>query len=146
MSVSFLFIGFVFTSPATANNGMPERLLSGEFGQRINQYKCFFEYPCVNDISTSESSYVIHGWNSIPQEDHGAGQPFTFQFFVDGQEVHLQRFAYQGSHDPHVIAYFFYQIFDPGTFSVGSHNTMGIWSDLKGTEVFISYGTLEVTP
>ena len=43
MSVSFLFVGFTFTSPATANNGMPDRLLSGEFGTRIDQYKCFFE-------------------------------------------------------------------------------------------------------
>ena len=97
---------------------MLERLLSGEFGQRINQYKCFYEEPCFNYISTSQSSFVLHEWGGFSQLDIGPGQPVTFQFFVDGHEVRLQRFAYQVSHDPHQIAFYFYQIFDPGTFSL----------------------------
>ena len=143
MSVSFLLMGFSFTTPATANNGMPDRLLSGEFGQRINQFNCLFEDPCYNYISASESSYVIHGWNGETKE-FGPGQPFTFQFFVDGHEVKLQRFAYQISNDPHVVAFYFYHVFDVGTFTVGTHYTEGLWTGSKGNEVYYSFGWLIV--
>lgn len=144
MSVSFLLVGLSVTTPATANNGMPERLLSGEYGQRINQLNCFFVDPCFNYISASESSYVLHGWNGEPTTDFGQGQPFTFQFFVDGHEVKLQRFNSQYSHDPHIVYVNFYAIFEAGTFSVGTHYTEGLWTATKGTEVYYNFGWLVV--
>ena len=145
MSVSFLFIGFALTSPTTAdNNGMPEKLLSGQYRQRINMFRCVYENPCYNYISRSESSYILHGAAEFV-ELLGQEQPFTFQFLVNGHGVTLHRFAYQLNHDPHVIGYYFYHIYDAGTWDVGTYNVKAIWT-AKGQEPLIGEGILVVTP
>ena len=145
MVVGILLLGFSFTSPVTSNKGMPERVLSGEFGQRINQAKCMYEQPCYNYISASESSYILHGFSGDVQS-LGWLQPGSFQFFIDGKEVALQRFSYQLYDDPHIIGSYFYHIFDAGTFSEGIYFTEGVWTAQKGNLYLYSFGYLVVEP
>ena len=148
LSLSMLFFGMSSAIPATANQGMPQRIsnahVTGEFGQRINMLPCLFG-PCTITISSSESSWIRHGWSAGVAE-LGDGQPLTFEFFLNGQEVPLRRFAIKGNQDPHVTRFLFYQIFDAGTFPVGTHTVTGVWTAEKGQTVFVGTGPLVVTP
>ena len=53
VSASFILLGLFFTTPSTANSGMPDRLLNGEYGQRIDMFQCFFMFNlhlCFNEF------------------------------------------------------------------------------------------------
>lgn len=141
--VGLLITGSFFTGTATTNNGMPERLLNGEFGNKINLFRCLNEDPCFLYISSSESSYVLHGLvESV--KDYGNTHPFLFQLFIDGHEIQLQRFSHVDKEN-NMIGLYFYKIFDVGTFSEGTYSIMGIWTENDYFQLTLS-GTLVVSP
>ncbi|OLS19412.1 MAG: hypothetical protein HeimC2_41390 [Candidatus Heimdallarchaeota archaeon LC_2] len=136
-TVTMLFGGITVINTSQAeNNGMPGRVLDGEFGNRINLFDCLLAdlgvpgFVC-NDIhvSASESNYVQHGWNAFPQE-LGEGQPLGFQLYLDGEKLNMLKFAqaFRTDEGDTIVLFIFYVIFKPGTLSVDTHTIEGVWT------------------
>jgi len=150
VALSLLFVGITSTSPAVANhggshsnNGMPTRVQNGEFGNRINLVFCIFGTCADIGVSASDSNYVFHGWSEIPGLTMGQGQPLTFQLFIDGDEVKLQRFGLGGG-SKNGNRYFFYTVFEPGSLDVGTHSITGVWT-AKNAGPFVGATNLVVS-
>lgn len=132
---TMLYGGIAIINTSHATNGMPERVLSGEFGNRIFLLDCLFAtldgFECEDiHVSASASNYVVHGWNSLAQKGMGAGLPSTFQLYVDGEEVNLNRFnnAFKDDEGNSGVVWNYYTVFEPGSFSEGSHSILGVWT------------------
>ncbi|MCE7735814.1 MAG: hypothetical protein GPJ54_13115 [Candidatus Heimdallarchaeota archaeon] len=153
-TLSMLFVGISPTTTTTGNNGMPGRVFSGEFGDRIDLIPCLINHnfggiPCDDVyVSASEGAYVHHGWNEVAQLV-SEGQPVGFQLYLDGEALNMRRFAqaFRTDQGETVVLYIFYVIFKPGSLSVGTHSIEGVWtSSFPDNEFFNAPTNLIVGP
>ena len=153
-TVTMLFGGIAVINPSQANNGMPGRVLGDEFGNRIDLIPCLLadlgnpNFVCDDiHVSASESSYVRHGWNALPQE-LGEGQPLGFQLYLDGEKLTMRKFAqgFRTEEGDTVVLFISYVIFKPGTLAVGTYTVEGVWtSGWPGNEFFSTSTNLVVS-
>lgn len=109
-------------------------------GQRINLYPGFE----TSSFSSGEETYVWHGWATGGTNEAGVYLGWSemsstqkveflktalFELYVDGDPVELHRTQWHNQKTDAMYV-LWWTTFDAGTFTVGQHEFVGVWSCL----------------
>ena len=81
-------------------------------------------------ITTSERSFVKHGWVGITDEEISNLEPLNVQVYLDGEEIELYPIVEETEENTYDVL--FYQYFDAHYFALGIYNWTVVWSDVTG--------------
>ena len=107
-----------------------------EDSHRLNLYASYKGDPESLIITTSERSYIRHGWSWSPEYIEDVSfyeESFDFKLYIDDQEIDLYQKLetdYDEFGNPTYYSLFFYQNFDAGYFAPGIYNITAVWSSL----------------
>ncbi len=99
--------------------------------------------PGSMTITTSERSYIRHGWSWSPEDIEDVSfyeeLPYNVQLYIDDQEIDLYQkleIIYDEFDNPTSYLWLFYYYFDNGYFAPGVYNWTVVWS--VGSETYLT--------
>ena len=81
-------------------------------------------------ITTSERSFVRHGWVGITDEEISNLESLNVQVYLDGEEIELYPIVEETEENTYDVL--FYQYFEACYFAPGIYNWTVVWSDVTG--------------